>query len=45
MIPSTSDRIEAARQLSPEITLGTLLAIAVWCGVAWMVGRWAWGVL
>lgn len=44
MIPTTQDRIEAAKIISCEITGRTLLGVCVWSGVAFMLARWAWGV-
>lgn len=43
MIPSTSDRLAFAKQHS--IDGGTLLALAVAAGFAFMCGRVLWGML
>lgn len=45
MIPSTQDRIEAAKIIACEITAGTLLLVLVFCGLAVVLVRWAWSVI
>lgn len=45
MLPSTQDRIDAAKIIACEVTAGTLLLVLVWCGVAVVLVRWAWSVL